>query len=130
MEDEQKWFADTLKAIEEGNTVMSVAEVDSHVVGSCDVRRTRPGSPLDHRGTLGICIRKGFRGRGIGTALLRETLEKCRGRFELVELRVLASNPRAFELYKRFGFTEFGFLPQAVKRSGMYIDERFMYLKV
>ncbi len=128
MEDERKWFSDTLRAIADGNGVLSVAEVDSHVVGWCDVHRTRPGSPLDHRGVLGICVRKEFRGRGIGTALMKETLEKCRGRFEVVELSVFASNPRALELYRRFGFTEFGYLPRAIKRSGIYIDERFMYL--
>ena len=102
--------------------------MDSHVVGWCDVRRATPGSPIDHRGVLGICIRKQFRSRGVGTALMREVLEKCRGKFEIVELSVLATNPRAFELYKRFGFEEIGVLPRAVKRSGIYIDERLMYL--
>lgn len=128
LDDERKWFSETLRAIEIGDNVMTVAEVDSHVVGWCDVHRTRPGSPLDHRGVLGICVRKEFRGRGIGTSLMKETLEKCMDKFEIVELSVFASNPGAFELYKRFGFKEFGFLPGAIKRSGKYIDERFMYL--
>ena len=130
VEDEHKWLSDTLRDIGAGNSVIRVAEVGSHVVGWCDVRRARPGSPIDHRGVLGICVRKEFRGRGVGTALMREVLGKCRGKFEIVELSVLASNPRAFELYKRFGFREIGVLPQAVKRSGVYIDERLMYLKL
>jgi len=130
VEDEHKWLSDTLRDIGAGNSVIRVAEVGSHVVGWCDVRRARPGSPIDHRGVLGICVRKEFRGRGVGTALMREVLGKCRGKFEIVELSVLASNPRAFELYKRFGFRESGVLPEAVKRSGVYIDERLMYLKL
>ena len=130
VEDEHKWLSDTLRDIGAGNSVIRVAEVGSHVVGWCDVRRARPGSPIDHRGVLGICVRKEFRGRGVGTALMREVLGKCRGKFEIVELSVLASNPRAFELYKRFGFKEIGVLPEAVKRSGVYIDERLMYLKL
>lgn len=130
MADEHKWFSEILKEIEAGNVVVTVAEVDSHVVGWCDVRRIRPGGPLDHRGGLGICIRKAFRSRGIGTALMKETLAKCKGRFEVVELAVLATNSRAHELYKHFGFKEYGLLPGAIKRGDRYIDEYFMYLKV
>ena len=130
MEDEHKWFADTLKAIEEGNAVMTVAEVGSHMVGWCDVRRVAPGGPLDHRGALGICIKKEFRGQGLGTALLNETLTKCKGKFELVTLGVLASNPRAHALYERFGFKDYGLMPGSVKRAGTYIDTHLMYLKL
>jgi RimJ/RimL family protein N-acetyltransferase len=129
-EEEHKWLSETLRDVGSGNSMIRVAEVGSHVMGWCDVRRARLGSPIDHRGVLGICIWKEFRSRGVGTALMREVLEKCRGKFEIVELSVLASNPRAFKLYKRFGFKEIGVLPEAVKRSGVYIDERLMYLKL
>jgi RimJ/RimL family protein N-acetyltransferase len=130
MEDEGKWFTDTLRELEAGNAVITVAEVDSHVVGWCDVRRIGAGGPLDHRANLGICIRKEHRGQGIGTGLLREALAKCKGRFEVVELSVLASNPRAYELYRRFGFAEYGLLPRGIKRDGAYTDQRFMYLRL
>jgi len=130
VENERKWFDDTLREVRDGNAVMRVAEVDSHVVGWCDVRRTRPGTPRDHRGLLGICVRNAFRGRGLGTALLGEVLQACRGRFEAVELSVLSTNPGAFELYTRFGFREVGVMPGAIKRAGVYIDERMMQLKL
>jgi RimJ/RimL family protein N-acetyltransferase len=130
MEEEREWFSGLLKDVEAGNVVMTVAEVDSHAVGNCIVRRVRPGSPLDHRGSLGISIRKQYRGKGIGTALLRETIERCRGKFEILELTVFATNPGARALYKRFGFTDYGHMPRAIKRAGIYIDEWFMYLKL
>jgi putative acetyltransferase len=130
MEEERLWFSDLQKEVEAGNVLMTVAEVDSHAVGNCIVRRERPGSPLDHRGSLGISIRKQYRGKGIGTALLRETIERCRGKFEILELTAFATNPGARALYKRFGFMDYGYMPRAIKRAGIYIDEWFMYLKL
>jgi GNAT superfamily N-acetyltransferase len=54
-----------------------VALVEEKIVGWCDVlpidRPTRA-----HTGVLGIGVLAEFRGRGIGTALIRKTLEKAR----------------------------------------------------
>ncbi len=130
MEDERKWFSAVLKDVGDGNVVMSVAEVDSQVIGYCDVRRIAPDSPRDHRGVLGLVVRKEFRGRGIGPALMKETINACRGKFESIELTVLSNNLRAIRLYKRFGFKAYGKLPRAVKRAGRYFDEESMYLRL
>jgi RimJ/RimL family protein N-acetyltransferase len=130
LEDERKWFSGVLKDIEAGDVVNCVAEVDSQMIGWCDVRRMRPGSPLDHRGVLGLCVRKEFRGRGIGTALMKKTIDKCGGKFEIIELTVLTNNLQAIKLYKRFGFKTYGNLPRAVKRAGKYLDDDLMYLRL
>jgi RimJ/RimL family protein N-acetyltransferase len=130
LDEERKWFSSVLKDIEDGDLVSSVAEVDSHVIGWCDVHRMHPGSPLDHRGVLGLCIRNGFRGRGVGTALMKETIDKCRGKFESIELTVQTNNMQAMRLYKRFGFKTYGRLPRAVKRAGRYFDDELMYLRL
>jgi len=130
LDDERKWFSDVLKDTEDGDIVNSAAEVDSKMVGWCVVRRTRPGSPLDHRGVLGLCVRKEFRGRGIGTALIEETIDKCRGKFESIELTARSNNLLAIKLYKRFGFKTYGELPRAVKRAGKYFDDVLMYLRL
>jgi RimJ/RimL family protein N-acetyltransferase len=120
----------TLKGIAEGNIAMVMAEVDSHVVGWCDVRRVGPKTPVDHRGVLGICLRKEYRGRGIGEALIKGVLERCRGKFEVVELTVLSGNNRAKRLYERFGFVKYGVRRGALKRAGRYFDEDLMGLKL
>ena len=129
-EEERKWFEGHLRDIQTGKVVKRVAEVDSHVVGWCDVRNVLWGTPLDHRGTLGISIRKGFRGRGIGTALITEIIEASRGKFESIELTVLSSNKTAVKLYEKFGFRKIGTIPNAVKRGGRYFDEDLMYLRL
>jgi len=130
MEDERDWFSRVMSGIKEGNMIMMVAEVDSHVVGWCDVRRVLPKSPADHRGEFGICVKKEFRGQGIGEALMRAILEKCRGRFEVIELGVFTNNQRAKKLYETFGFKKYGTREYAIKRGGGYLAEDLMYLKL
>jgi ribosomal protein S18 acetylase RimI-like enzyme len=130
MDEERKWFTGVLQDIQNGDLVKAVAEVGGHVVGWCDVRRVAPKTPNDHRGSLGICIRKGFRGRGIGKALVAAAIESCRGKFESLELTVLTDNEHAIRLYSEFGFKTYGMRPSAIKRGGRYFDEHLMYLNL
>lgn len=127
---DRRWFSKALKNMAAGNVVMRVAVADSHVIGWCDVTRRVPGSAVDHRGELGIGVRKEFRGQGIGAALMKSALEGCKGKFEIIELDVLTTNQRAIKLYKSFGFKKCGTLPSALKRAGRYFDDDFMYLKL
>ncbi len=47
-----------------------------------------------------MAIRKEDRGRGLGTAILEQTLQKCRGKFEIIELSVFSNNDDAKRLYE------------------------------
>jgi ribosomal protein S18 acetylase RimI-like enzyme len=81
-----------------------VALVEEKVVGWCDAlpidRPTRA-----HTAVLGIGVLAEFRGRGIGTALLRETLQKARASdLTRIELSVREGKARVIGLYQRFGF--------------------------
>jgi RimJ/RimL family protein N-acetyltransferase len=88
------------------------------VVGWCDVlpidRPTRA-----HNGVLGLGVLAEFRGRGIGTALLREALQGARA-FGLtrIELSVREGNSRVAALYERFGFVREGVQRRAVRVDG------------
>lgn len=56
-----------------------------------------------------IAVEEAWWGRGIGAALLAELLEQARVRGVTdVFLEVRSDNPRARELYRRFGFAEIG----------------------
>lgn len=131
-EDEDVWFEALLRRVESGEEILLVAEVDGHAVGSCSVHRVgaSPASEQAHTGELGILVRRGMRGQGVGTALLERTLAEARSRFEVVYLSVFAINTGAQRLYRRFGFRKCGTLPRAVKRRGQYLDEVRMALLV
>jgi RimJ/RimL family protein N-acetyltransferase len=128
--DEVAWFAGAYRRALDGESVMSVAEIDGHAVGNCTVNRASP-SPLSetsHVGVLGILVDAPYRGRGVGSALLRHALDRCRGKFEVVRLTVFSMNERAQRLYRRFGFVHSGHQPRAVRRGSTYYDEEEMVL--
>lgn len=130
VEDEVQWFAGVFAKVLAGHTIYLVAEQDGQVVGGCTVTRAAPGpsSEQAHVGELGILVRRGFRGRGVGAALLEAAISEARRKFELVYLSVFSVNTTARRLYERFGFSVCGHLPRVVKRRGQYFDEERMVL--
>jgi len=128
--DQAVWFSGLYRRVLSGETVCRIAEEDGHAIGNCTVQRVAPSddSETAHVGELGILVHRDFRGRGAGARLLQETLDACRGRFDLVRLSVFTINTRAIALYRRFGFETVGRLPAAVKREGRYYDEDLMVI--
>lgn len=84
--------------------VQIVAKSGNELVGWCDVTRLElPG--FGHCGRLGMGVAASLRGRGIGTALLKEALRRARENgLSRVELEVFASNEAAIRLYLKTGF--------------------------
>ncbi len=128
--DEVRWFAGLYERVLRGDAVVRVAEVDGRVVGNCVVGRIGATATAEngHLGLLGILVHRDFRGRGVGRALLRSTLEGCRGVFELVHLSVWVENPRARRLYEEFGFVPIGRVPAGNRRGNRYHDDDLMIL--
>jgi RimJ/RimL family protein N-acetyltransferase len=98
----------------------NVATAGDQVVGWCDVlpieRPTRA-----HNGVLGIGIVAGFRGKGIGTALMRATLDRARAAgLTRIELSVREDNRSAAALYEKFGFVAEGTQRKAILVDGRY----------
>ena len=116
------WFSGLFGRVQDGKSVAVVVEKEGRVAGMCQVDPKGPVAEVHHIGVLGILVGKPYRGQGIGRALLAGALERCRGKFELVELSVFSTNRRARELYERSGFRCWGTLPDGVKRGERYID--------
>lgn len=75
---------------------------------------------------LNVVVYPDFVGRGIGTALVRELMDRAAGdaRVGKVELLVRAGNERAIRLYRRCGFTEEGRLRRRIRLpDGSYLDD-------
>ena len=124
LEGEKDWYETQYARVQKGEMIYMVAEVDGHAVGSCTVARVgyTEASEQAHVGELGILVGRSMRAKGVGTALLEETLAVARTKFEVVYLSVFAFNVGAQRLYERFGFTVCGVLPRAVKRGDQYFD--------
>ena len=81
-----------------------VAVDDRRVVGWCDVS-PKTHATLRHSGVLGMGVAASHRGQGVGSALLRATLEAALARgITRIELIVRADNLAATKLYERHGF--------------------------
>lgn len=109
-----------------------IALHEGHVVGSLDFiapskRRIR------HRGRFGIAVSEQWRGKGIGTALIRVMIDwaKAHPHIEKIRLGVLAANVRAKALYERMGFVEEARRKGEFKLpGGRYVDDVMMCLWV
>lgn len=82
----------------EGPMLVGMAKVQAG-----QLRRTR------HVGHLEILVEEGWRGRGVGRALMQEVLTTAKQRgLQKVALSVYAHNERAIALYRSLGFVEEG----------------------
>lgn len=116
-----------LNNIKTGNPQF-VAIAEGNVIGWCDiVRSERPVHA--HCGILGMGLLPSFRSRGIGTSLIRTTLDEARHKgLERVELTVHADNEPAIRLYNKVGFQKEGLMRDAVCIDGRYVDSILMAL--
>jgi RimJ/RimL family protein N-acetyltransferase len=126
--EEGEWFAGLFRRVQEGTGVAGVAEEDGKAVALCTVHWKAPQKEGRHVGTLGLLVSRAYRNRGIGKALMGYTLDRCRGKFEQVELAVFASNTIARKLYQSVGFQSWGVEPKAILREGRYTDVEHMVL--
>jgi ribosomal-protein-alanine N-acetyltransferase len=100
-----------------------VAEADGRIVGYAGLMCIEPIADVQTIAVVPEC-----EGRGIGSALLTELItESRRRRAADVLLEVRADNPRAQELYRRFGFEQIHVRPRYY-RDG--IDALIMRLQL
>jgi len=132
IEEERKWLKSRLKEIAEHETVMLLVESSGRVRGNCSVS-LRPWKEA-HKGNIGIALNKDVRGKGVGEALMRRTMDLAEKRMKGLEMFDLAAfryNKRALALYKKLGFVRVGRIPDSVKeKGGIYSDEEIMVLRV
>lgn len=129
--DERKFLNSAIKEIKNNNGMLLLAIANDKVIGVSDIRmRTRISS---HVGVFGISIAKDFRGKGIGKKIMECVLNEAKKNIKglkLIELQCFGDNPVAPDLYKTFGFKEYGRLPKGINHNGILVDDIYMYLNV
>ncbi len=128
LDEERKYVSEQKEQITNKKSVILVVFCDNRLIGTTHlmlgVRTDR------HVAQFGITIAKEFRGQGIGKLLMKHTIDegiKNMPDLEIVALGVFSNNKLAYEMYKDFGFTEYGRLPDGVKLADGYVDHIFMY---
>ena len=124
-EEEADWLAGLLVRLEKGEVFFLVAEVDGRVVASSDLHVGR-GTEV-RAGNVGIVVKDGFRGVGIGTRMMQAILKFARNRgLKVLVLSVFATNERAIHVYEKVGFVKCGRVPRKHFHRGKYVDEVIM----
>ena len=113
--------------IEREDAVVLVAEAGGEPVGELGLHLARYGVA-----DLGMAVAAGWRGRGIGSALLAEAIDRARkAGAHKVALQVWPHNSAAIALYERFGFQREGYLTRHYRRrSGELWDAVIMGLRL
>ncbi len=132
MKEEKAWLKGWLADIRSRKGVMLLVEADGRIKGNCTVNRFVWKS--SHMADAGIALSKDVRDRGIGEALMKETIELAKKRMrglEMIQLKAFSYNERALGLYKKLGFAVVGRIPRANKEGKDYYDDVLMvkYLK-
>ena len=114
-----------LEDVEAEDAVVLVAEADGKPVGQLVLQLARYGVA-----DLGMLVAAGWRGRGVGTALLAEAVRRAReAGAHKIALQVWPHNAAAIALYERFGFQREGYLRRHYRRrSGELWDAVVMGL--
>ena len=130
LNEEKKWLKEKLKAIRRNECIYLGAWQGKGLVGSCEARKGRYKER--NNVAIGIAIRKGYRGKGLGEYLIRHAiaLSKKKLKPKNIYLYVSTENIPAKSLYKKVGFREFARFPKWELHNGRYIDSIYMLLKM
>ena len=116
-----------VEEVEGDHVIVLVAEADGELVGQLGLQLARYGVA-----DLGMLVAAGWRGRGVGTALLTEAVDRARkAGAHKIALQVWPHNAAAIALYERFGFEREGYLRRHYRRrSGELWDAIIMGLRL
>jgi len=115
----------------EGLRFTVIALEGGRIVGHTSLCRARIHHRSMHRGEFGIGVEKGYRGEGIGTAMMRELEKKAKQwGLRLFVIGLFAENRTARKMYEKFGFKECGRIPGGLSRKGKYSDEVMMFKRL
>ena len=88
--------------------------------------RFEPGAMFRHMATLkAMYVDPAFRGRGVGSSLLRHILKKLRHHSPIVKVRLSVNKPQkaAIKLYEKMGFKEVGLSRYEARIGKKWLDQ-------
>lgn len=123
---------DFILSFEDKKDLQLLAVAGDQLIGTLTVRQGYPWKQA-HIGQLGIGVLHSYWNMGIGRRLMTAACRWAEQHkdIEVINLSVFSNNERAIQLYRNFGFLEYGRMPQAIRQSdGTYVDTILMSKRV
>jgi len=111
-----------MAAVEKGEQVHVIADIDGKLVGNSEVTRGKFSDEfLD--GKLGIALLRDYRDLWIGLEMMKTLIDESKKLgLKIIELETFATNPRAIHVYEKVGFKQVGRIPKKIFRKDHHID--------
>lgn len=130
-DEENDYLIKQLKKIQDKKSVQLLVFYHDDLIAMSDVNLDQKNH--SHIGIFGISLKKEFRGEGVGKILMKKVIGEAKKdirNLKIICLGCFASNTKACEMYRSFGFKEYGFLPGGVMYQGREGDYIEMYKKM
>ena len=120
VEEEKEWIKKAIARVRDDHFTF-VAECDRKIVGTATIAKEI--GTMSHVATIGVMIRKGYREMGIGSMLMQALIDTAQQmKVKIVKMDAFATNKRALNLYKKFGFKQAARIPRLIKLKGKLVD--------
>jgi phosphinothricin acetyltransferase len=100
-----------------------VTEIDGQIAGWLTIKSFLPRCAYSGTVELSVYVSEKFRRRGVGRALLEETIARA-AQLEIIAMvgLIFAHNEPSLKLFKRLGFERWGLLPRVAQLDGIERD--------
>lgn len=100
-----------------------VAEEKGAIKGWASVSSWSSRCAYSKTGETSVYIGEEYQGKGVGKALMRELLLRCREvGFHTLLARIAEGNPHSTYLHKKLGFQKIGTMREVGRKFGSYLD--------
>ena len=108
-----------------------VTEIDGQIAGWLTIKSFLPRCAYSGTVELSVYVSEKFRRRGVGRALLEETIARA-AQLEIIAMvgLIFAHNEPSLKLFKRLGFERWGLLPRVAQLDGIERDLTIVGLHV
>jgi L-amino acid N-acyltransferase YncA len=114
----RSWFEE-----HQGRYSVLVAEIDSQIVGWASLNRYSHRCAYNGVADLSVYVDRSFRGKGIGTVLLKELEKEAKTNgFHKMVLFTFLFNKLGQRLYRKKGFREVGVFEKQGRLDGRFVD--------
>ena len=112
-----------------GQSFTAVAEDGGEITGLYILHPNNIGR-CGHIANASYAVKYGVRGKGVGEALVRYSLEKgAELGFRILQFNaVVRSNVYAVRLYEKLGFTKLGLIPGGFRKDGGTYEDIFVFI--